>query len=339
MELTANLSYNDKVDVRPGEDAPNTSIKLFNLSRSKFLQLPAEIRLRIYSFSLNSPSPIIVWSAESHHGNYKPTHKRTWHREKMASSRRNLALGLLRCSTIVAAESAQFFYSRNTFRFQGDHEYYPVITWLDKLNDNREYLGSLEITVRRPSKAPKFYAPPRKAYSTYSGFTPVSPHIVPFMLPDGDIDIIDPVIETIISRLVKPRRNQTMTLCFDAGSFYLPGVDLWMSENVVLLNMDFPNSVEMWRTKHCLDDNQASLDVVWRVAVNKEDFHTPGCSREMIEGIGWKILDEQQAELIHDPWDRSEDGTASSSIQLLMRRDSFHVATATGFMLSDKSLT
>ncbi len=38
----------------------------------------------------------------------------------MASGTRNLAFGLLRCSTTVPAESAQVFHYNNTFRFEGE---------------------------------------------------------------------------------------------------------------------------------------------------------------------------------------------------------------------------
>ncbi|KAL8880841.1 MAG: hypothetical protein Q9198_001831, partial [Flavoplaca austrocitrina] len=124
----------------------NASIKSSNLSHSKFLQLPAEIRLHIYSFCLTGTSPIIVWSANDTLRYRKRKHKRDWNREKMVFSRRNLTLGLLRCCTIIAAESAKVFYGTKIFRFEGDHEYYPVITWLDKLNDNREHIRNLEIT-------------------------------------------------------------------------------------------------------------------------------------------------------------------------------------------------
>ena len=40
----------------------NASIKSSNLSKPSFLRLSPEIRLRIYSFCLVNPSPIVVWS-------------------------------------------------------------------------------------------------------------------------------------------------------------------------------------------------------------------------------------------------------------------------------------
>lgn len=85
MEQTTNLSPEDYASVLQGDDGlivylepkntPYASIKSSNLSRSKFLQLPAEVRLRIYHFSLVSPATITVWSAWGHYGHYQPTHK------------------------------------------------------------------------------------------------------------------------------------------------------------------------------------------------------------------------------------------------------------------------
>ena len=320
MELTANLSYNDK------EDAPNTSIKLSNLSRSKFLQLPAEVRLRIYSFSLNSPSPILVWSAESHHGNYKPTHKRTWHREKMASSRRNLALGLLRCSTTVAAESAQLFYSRNTFRFEGDHEYYPVITWLDTLNDNRKYLGSLEITVRRPITAWQLPDGSRHKmhYPNTRGLASHHPYFAPPSGPyeEGEVDIIDPAIETIISLLAKREVSydqQKMTLYLDTGYYNIPGIELYDHEDMSLFSLDLPNLVDIWRTRYFSGRNHEALKIVWKAQVGINDFRQ---KRHMIEGVGWKIVDVHKGEFIYNNrigWPGEDE--VAPTMQFLMRRD------------------
>ncbi|KAL8880126.1 MAG: hypothetical protein Q9192_008087 [Flavoplaca navasiana] len=338
MEQTTNLSYNDKLDVREGEDAPgpsvhhktqnapDDSIKSSNLSRSKFLQLPAEIRLRIYSFSLKSPSPIIVWSAESHNGNYRPTHKRTWKREKMASSRRNLALGLLRCSTTVAAESAQLFYSRNTFRFEGDHEYYPVITWLDKLNDNREYLESLEITVRKPITAWQLPDGSRHKmdYPNTRGLASHHPYFAPRSGPyeEGEVEIIDPAIETIISLLAKyggDYDQRKVTLYLDPGYYKIPGIVFFEQEGTSLFSLDLPNLVDIWRTKYFSGRNHEALKILWKGEININDFPE---KRHLIEGVGWKIFDVHEGEYIYNNrigWPGKD--IVVPSIQFLMRRD------------------
>ncbi|KAI4231004.1 MAG: hypothetical protein LQ349_005897, partial [Xanthoria aureola] len=114
---------------------PNHCIKSSNLSQSKFLQLPTEVRCIIYSFCLISPFPIIVWRGKRPHTRTDILPSLERDRQTTLSSTQNLALGLLRCSTTVATESAQIFYSKNSFRFQRAHQSH-VIAWLIKVDGN-----------------------------------------------------------------------------------------------------------------------------------------------------------------------------------------------------------
>ncbi|KAL9608067.1 MAG: hypothetical protein Q9204_009265 [Flavoplaca sp. TL-2023a] len=244
----------------------------------------------------------------------------------MASSRKNLALGLLRCSTTVAAESAQFFYSRNTFRFQGDHEYYPVITWLDKLNDNREYLGSLEITVRRPITAWQLPDGSRHKmnYPNTRGLASHHPYFAPPSGPyeEGEVDIIDPAIETIISLLAKHEGDydqRKMTLYLDTGYYNIPGIELYDHEDMSLFSLDLPNLVDIWRTRYFSGRNHEALKIVWKAQVGIDDFRQ---KRHLIEGVGWKIVDVHKGEFMYNNrigWP-GEDKVAPT-MQFLMRRD------------------
>ncbi|CAL8574976.1 hypothetical protein XPA_000922 [Xanthoria parietina] len=111
---------------------PNDCIKSSKLSQSKFLQLPTDVRCIIYSFCLISPFPIIVWRGRRSHTRKDILPSLDWLTgtvKRRVSSTQNLALGLLRCSTTVATESAQIFYSNNSFRFQRAHQS-DVIAWL-----------------------------------------------------------------------------------------------------------------------------------------------------------------------------------------------------------------
>ncbi|KAI4185939.1 MAG: hypothetical protein LQ346_005783, partial [Caloplaca aetnensis] len=229
----------------------------------------------------------------------------------MASSTRDLALGLLRCSTTVAAESAPVFYRGNVFRFCGDHDYYPIITWLDKLGATREYLKKLEISVRRPRTA--WQMPDGKRHRIlYSGGRGLSTHH-PLLPPpkdptymEGEVDIIDPAVETIISLLAKSNDgDRKLTLYLDTGYYNIPGIELYVGEATSLFSTDLPNLVETWRTSYFSDDDAsgggASLDVVWKAEVAREDFHD---KRTLIEKVGWKIFDKQEAERIYNPFRR-----------------------------------
>ncbi|KAI4272186.1 MAG: hypothetical protein LQ337_005469 [Flavoplaca oasis] len=332
----ANLSTNEdlgalnaSIDSLPSPTAPappNANIKASNLSQSAFLRLPAEIRLKIYSFSLINPSPIIVWSAYPPRGYPQPTHKVDWNRDRMASGTRDLAFGLLRCSTVVAAESAQVFYYNNTFRFEGEHEFYPVITWLDKLNNNnREYLHNLEITIPRPQRAWQFPDGSRRkmVYTQTRGLASHHPYFAPRIGPyeEGEVDIVDPAIETIISLLSKCKEwedHRKITLVFDTGYYNIPGIELYEEEDTSLFSLDLPNMVDIWRGKYFSDTNQGVLEIFWRAAIMRDNFSE---KRHLIEGVGWKILKIHEGEHRYHSWGRPGFDTVVPTMQLLMKRD------------------
>ncbi|KAL8994488.1 MAG: hypothetical protein Q9169_005561 [Polycauliona sp. 2 TL-2023] len=272
-------------------------------SRPNFLMIPAEIRLRIYSFSLISASPVIVWSAYCRWDYYRPRRKVQSIREIVAASREDLALGLLRCCTKVAAESAQIFYSRNTFRFEGQHEYYPVITWLDKLDRNRDYLAKLEISVRRPSIA--WQLPDGSRYSlSDSNPRRLASHHPYFASPlgsyeEGLVDIVDPAVETIISLLAKHQhsdRQQKMTLCLDTGYDNIPGIELFESEDMSLFSLDLPNLVDIWQRQYFSDPE--AIRIIWKIEGELDMYNE---NRHLIEGLGWNIFHAQEGEFYHDP--------------------------------------
>lgn len=314
--------YSPPVVPRRTPTPPNAEIKSFNLSQSIFLSLPTEIRYSIYSFCLTSSSTIVVWAAEYDRSASSPSRRLRWNREVMVSSTRGLALGLLRCSTTVAAESARVFYHGNAFRFCGDHEYYPVITWLDKIGGNRQYLERLEISVRRPDKAWQMPDGTRhkELHYTSRGLSLHHPHFTPSKEPylEGEVDVIDPAVETIISLLAKSSSGRKMTLYMDTGFYNIPGIELFVEEGTSLFSMDLPNLVETWRTSYFSDASCGSLDIVWKAEVGRDDFHD---KRTLIEQVGWKIFDEQEAEHIRNPFSRPGDDRVSPTMRFLMRRD------------------
>ncbi|KAL8668457.1 MAG: hypothetical protein Q9168_006912 [Polycauliona sp. 1 TL-2023] len=290
-----------------------SSIKALNQAQSRFLQLPAEIRIKIYSYCLLSSSPILICPAEPSPSDPRSTHANNWRQlmidelnrkqgvtnrlicnhVEMVSAARDLAPGLLRCNTTVAAETAEIFYRRNTFRFQCNERFQRVVTWLNKLHGlNRSYLEYLEIDIPPPSQTAQTRSTqrrPRQTYSITHGFSPFHHnHVCP---KDDDVHLIDPSIETIISHLAKRRSDRTMTLCLDVGYMFVPGIDQWVGEDMVLVNMDLPDLVEAWRRKYCSEVNCTSLDVVWKVTITDKAKYA---MRKWITGIGWEIFDERQ---------------------------------------------
>ena len=240
----------------------------------------------------------------------------------MASGTRNLALGLLRCSTTVAVESAQVFYHNNTFRFEGQHGYYPIITWLDKLNDNREYLQYLEITVSHPFSAWQLPDGSRRKMSRgpTRGISSHHPYLTSptGSYEEGEVDIVDPAIETIISLLSKCENyedQRSMTLFLDTGLNFIPGVELYEDEDTSRFSLDLPNLVDIWRTKYFSDTNQGALEIVWKGAVETQHFRK---RRHQIERVGWKIFDVHEGEY---QYGSPGYDMIVPTMHLLMRRD------------------
>ncbi|KAL8991859.1 MAG: hypothetical protein Q9169_007587 [Polycauliona sp. 2 TL-2023] len=215
----------------------------------------------------------------------------------MISRARYLALGLLRCSTTVAIESTQIFYRYNVFRFQGVDKYQKVITWLDKLHEpNQSYLENLEITVPRPSQTAQIVSTQRRPRQYYSKSTGFSKSFLPDRVgtKDNDTNLVDPSIEFIISHLANRNNDRKMTLCLDVGYTFIPGIDQWV-EDKVLVNMDLPDLVETWRQKY--DGNRNILNIIWKVSIKARETDD---MRGWITGIGWEIVHERQDDCLSD---------------------------------------
>lgn len=141
-------------------------------SGTNCLTLPVEVRDLIYSFALISSEPIIVWSGQikttiievepptPENDSFAPDvfHNlidsivdrvdRDMDFAAMASSRRDLVLGLLQCHPIISHEAAAIFYRGNTFSFHGYHSWRPINLWLESIGSyNQKYLTSLEISM------------------------------------------------------------------------------------------------------------------------------------------------------------------------------------------------
>jgi hypothetical protein len=132
--------------------------------KRSFTNLPREVRDEIYTLSLISSSAITVhsskltrtWqtdegSAESDK-NPRLVMRRKLDQSAMRPSVQDLVLGLLRCNCTTTIEACRIFCSKNIFSFVGDHNWTPIISWLEAISkQDRAYLISLEATIRRLS--------------------------------------------------------------------------------------------------------------------------------------------------------------------------------------------
>lgn len=116
-----------------------------------FLDLPREIRDRIYYQALVVSEPITVSSVTV--GDPSTQHDEET-KQKIVSQAYTIegrdpildqiALGLLRCQSTVSSEAAVTFYQLNTFHFDGNEVWNPLYTFLKRIGDsNRGFLRNL----------------------------------------------------------------------------------------------------------------------------------------------------------------------------------------------------
>ncbi|KAL8738163.1 MAG: hypothetical protein Q9181_001021 [Wetmoreana brouardii] len=233
----------------------------------------------------------------------------------MASSTRNLNLSLFRCNSTVGAEAARVYYRENIFAFHGDHEYLPVITWLGQIGEeNRSNLTSLKMSVRSPSKAWQLPDGTRLKMSASEQFSPRHPHFAgpSGPCPQGEVDIIDPAIETIIS-IFTQSSNRKLKLYLNLEFDTIPGAGV----GVEYFSMDLPNLIEKWRTDYTSGGDWRSLEVLWRAETWKGTFLE---RRALIEGQGWEILEEKEAQRFLPIQFAPDERFTYPTIQLLLKR-------------------
>lgn len=157
-------------DIHRGEpdlDAPTRLQE--SLQPFKFTSLAREIRDRIYTWALSSPSPIIVWKCEWVTDIHNPDHGYTiftdtiehpgfsWKRGVDPSATKTslgtLSTNLLLCNKQIGKEAAEVFYKNNVFAFLGEHNWDPIASWLKQIGvRNRSSLSRIEINAYKPEE-------------------------------------------------------------------------------------------------------------------------------------------------------------------------------------------
>ncbi|KAH8589000.1 hypothetical protein B0O99DRAFT_692879 [Bisporella sp. PMI_857] len=264
-----------------------------NTSPLTFLSLPREIRDAIYSITLCSSSPITVWKGECVYEpqfstadptEYDDSANRTyiWRRlidqSAAISSLSALVTNLLFCTSIISQEAAEVFYKKNTFFFLGEHNWDPVLLWLQTIGaKNRNHLSSLAVDVYKPDQVWQRFNGERVQQlngSTKEKIYPRSPHLGVRMRPFkyGLVDSINPAVQTIFQLLGQRTSTQQLKVAFNICDEY-PGQGSIIEDGVQYPengwhSMDLPNLVEKFRTIYAWGpgpfDAEPTFDVLWR---------------------------------------------------------------------------
>jgi hypothetical protein len=111
---------------------------------SPFLELPFEIREQIYYYVLVRPIPIDLWPLKYKQG--PPNGPIFRLQEDLLYVRKEMATGLLTTCKQLYDEAGNIFWSRNTFRFSGDIEWFGARRFLGQIGPRAlSQIQSLEL--------------------------------------------------------------------------------------------------------------------------------------------------------------------------------------------------
>ncbi|MCJ1367793.1 hypothetical protein MMC16_006927 [Acarospora aff. strigata] len=286
--------------------------------RTNFLSLPRELRNQIYDLALISSQPVVVWSSyvklswppEQWDSSYDVPMR--WVRSHIVdhqatvSSVQDLALNLPRCDSTMAREGAMTFYGKNTFCFFGDHNWDPIVSWLQAIGaENRGHLTKLEARARRPENSSQQRAGTRTKRRNYHEELELyqrSPHLYrsPESTKEGFVENInDAAIKTIFAILASdhnaPKLTLTLTLRLDWE--FIPGVQLGITEqhqDVTWFSMDLPDLIEKLRYHYAANPQSARpMEVVWKGVGRRHEFIK---QRILIQERAWQIVEAIEAE-------------------------------------------
>lgn len=273
---------------------------------SCFLELPPEIRIKIYHYSLIASEPLTIWSGFQHEDIIeRPESIRLATCQTVTigvSFSNDLALGLLRCNRQVSNESAGILYQKNTFRIVGAWQYLcssnwnPLYGFLQLIGEeNRRNLRNLEMKMLQPSKLWQHADGTCTSNKPLWRFCEVVPQPTRFgsssaPFEEGFVDYLDPAIEACFRILGRSKSTLTLRLILD--EHLLPGVELMSDEqhaDAYTFKLDLPRLIETYRRRLTSGPDAAgSVDVLWQGECLKDRFE------EQIERIGdqgWLVVD------------------------------------------------
>lgn len=246
---------------------------------TNFFSLSREIRDEIYQHALISSEPIIAWSGHYDiiDGYGLAERKKPWSAKSsklvtscklIYSSVSHLSMGLLRCNRLIAAESAQVFYTRNTFAFRRFFAVDLIISWLVDIGlHNRGSLRSMEIELMPPQECWQLPDGSRRGIVNKRYYERVFQRNKNLYLRSGEategmVENIHPAIETIFSLLGENKWSPKLTVTFLPESRYLPG---YKEIGSPAQRMDLPNLIEVFRAKHTSTPGVSrEVDVLWK---------------------------------------------------------------------------
>jgi len=298
-----------------------------------FFSFPREIRDKIYHYALVSTLDIIVWKGELkrerialYEGSQyipwgQPSSRLIWravsHKET-AASLSTLNINLLFSSKVVSQEAAMVFYNKNTFAFEGNHNWDPAVSWLKTIGtSNRDSIANLKVCAKRPDQVWQNHRGERLRHP--GGFTmeiiyPRHPYLStpPAGFKYGCVDNINPVLEEVFVLLGQriSEKKITITMRIDnryPGGGAKPRLDKQTPEHD-WYSMELPNLLEMFLELHSRPSEKGSLEVVWKGLAEKRILTA---EQDLIKNLGWNMststAEKAEIRLCFGSWANHED--------------------------------
>ena len=270
-----------------------------------FLDLPSEVRIKIYGHLLVASEPITVCSRTSEEepsdfrGNVS---LKSWSKAKThAAALGHLTLGLLLCNRQISYEAAATFYRWNTFQFAGDSTWDPLYAFLQMIGENnRRSLRSLELDIPMPKMlwqhsdgtcttldkwcVRKVVARPAYEQKSSSSFE------------EGLVEHLEPAIEACCRILGSNRPSLTFRL--NLQRHYLPGMEVPGDEydDSYRFGLELPTMIEKYRSGWTSSSSVDSLvDVIWHGECSRDQFLE---QRHLLLDSGWIIADQKESSIV-----------------------------------------
>jgi len=270
-----------------------------SLEASCFLDLPPEIRIKIYHYSLVASESLTIWSGSQKADTTElPESIRLTSHETVkidVSFSNHLALGLLCCNRQVSSEAAVILYQGNTFRFLGTNNWNPLYGFLEIIGEENRYsLRSLEMAMPKPKQVWQHADGTCTSRIEWWRLCEVIPRPMRFqssstLFEEGFVDHLDPAVEACFRIL--GRSKSTLTLRLILEKHLLPGVEFIFDQQhpkIYLFELDLPILIDTCRRDLTSNTDAAGrVDVLWQGECLKDKFDE---QIELIRDQGWLVV-------------------------------------------------
>lgn len=267
-----------------------------------FLDLPSELRIKIYGYLLVASEPITICSRTSKEELSEPPGNVSLRSCSTAKTvpavLGSLTLGLLYCNRQISYEAAATLYRSNTFEFAGNCTWDPLYAFLQMIGEeNRRSLRSLQLGIPMPKRLWQYPDGTRTTQDPWSVrkvvARPAYLQNSSSLFKEGFVEDVDPAIEPCFRLLGSNRPSLTFRL--NLRIHYLPGLDVSGDpyDEGFRWGLELPIMLEKYASELTSSGSAGSLvDVLWRGECDRKDFLEQ--QQRLLES-GWIIVDMKES--------------------------------------------